>query len=221
MHRFDLDETLDKSGTDYLFVASRPLGEAVKGKPYVYHIVVKSKRGGVSYKLESGPKGMQVSKDGQLTWDVPAACADAEVDVLLTIADLTGREFFHTFSLVVRDGGDSPVGPECRIERPGEEKKEPARDKVPRAALQIKPAALKKDREELLLSSAVTDICAGGDGRYLILYLRKECKLAVFDVNEAKIVRFLSLAEDHVRFAAGRDALIVALPDSNVLHAGA
>src|SRR5205823_2304031 len=51
VHRFDVDEALDKAGIDYLFVVSRPPVAAYKGTPFVYTPVVKSKKGGVKLKL--------------------------------------------------------------------------------------------------------------------------------------------------------------------------
>jgi hypothetical protein len=42
--------------------------------------------------------------------------------------------------------------------------------------------------------------------------------LAVFDANEAKVVKYLPAADDNVRFAAGQDKLLVALPGERVLQ---
>ncbi len=68
------------------------------------------------------------------------------------------------------------------------------------------------------LPSPVAAVAVGGGGRYLVLHLRKLRKLAVFDVNEARVVNLLPLAEDNVAFAAGRDKLLVALPGSRTLE---
>src|SRR5262249_1625461 len=62
------------------------------------------------------------------------------------------------------------------------------------------------------------DVCVGGGGRFLLLHLPRERKLAVFDANEAKVVKYLPVPEDKPLLAAGRDQLVVGLPESNVLQ---
>ncbi|MDB5310003.1 MAG: hypothetical protein JWO38_4205 [Gemmataceae bacterium] len=95
--RFDLDAEMEKSGIDFLYVATRPPAPAA-GKAFKYAVGVKSKKGGVKIKLESGPVGMKV--DGtSVVWDVPADWAGTEV-VLLTVSDASGQEVFHSFTLV-------------------------------------------------------------------------------------------------------------------------
>jgi hypothetical protein len=103
LHRFDMDRELEQSGIDYLLVTSRPVTQAVKGGAYRYALAVKSKKGGVKYRLESGPDGMRISADGRLTWDVPAGFAEAEAGVIVTVSDASGQEVFHTFKVAVRE----------------------------------------------------------------------------------------------------------------------
>ena len=100
LHRIDLDKLLATAEYDYLVVASRA-PHAVANTMYTYEPVVKSKKGGVKLKLETGPKGMKI-EDGKLTWTVPAALVGREVDVSLGVTDAAGREVFHTFKLDVR-----------------------------------------------------------------------------------------------------------------------
>src|SRR5262249_39234671 len=102
LHPFDLDKLLEKSGADYLFVQSQPVTMAVRGQEYVYPLIVRSKKGGVKVKLESGPKGMQVTSAGRLTWSVPKDFTETEADVLLSVSDDSGQEVFHRFKLTVR-----------------------------------------------------------------------------------------------------------------------
>ncbi|MBI1918018.1 MAG: trypsin-like peptidase domain-containing protein [Planctomycetes bacterium] len=68
------------------------------------------------------------------------------------------------------------------------------------------------------LPSAVDDLCVGGGGRFLILHLASQRKLAIFDVNEAKVVKYLPVAEDSVKIAACLDKLIVILPTANLIQ---
>jgi hypothetical protein len=101
LHRFDPEAALEKSGTDYLVVFSEPLKHAASGKEYRYAMTVKSKKGGVKYKLDSGPAGMAVSAEGVVTWAVPAGFAEGEVDVIVSITDGSGQEVFHPFKITV------------------------------------------------------------------------------------------------------------------------
>ena len=100
LHKFDLEASLEKAGVDYLFVTSRPpLVEL--GKLFKYTPVVKSKKGGVTYKVESGPKGLAISRDGLVRWEVAADFAENTVDVIVSVGDSAGQEVFHTFQLAV------------------------------------------------------------------------------------------------------------------------
>ena len=47
-----------------------------------------------------GPDGMKVSAAGVVTWNVPATATEEQV--LITIADASGQEIFHTFKLKPR-----------------------------------------------------------------------------------------------------------------------
>src|SRR5205085_1492142 len=51
-----------------------------------------------------------------------------------------------------------------------------------------------------------------------IFHLPKEGKLAVFDVNEARVVKNLAVGDDKVFFAAGMTKLLVVLTEKNVLQ---
>jgi hypothetical protein len=82
----------------------------------------------------------------------------------------------------------------------------------------IKPAPLKQDSQTLKLNSKVYDLVAGGSGRFLILWLKDELKLAIFDVNKADIVHQFAVSSDKTLFAAGQDYLLVLLPERRKLE---
>ncbi len=100
LRRIDLVEQLEKSGVDYLLVTSGP-PPAKAGKLFSYRLGIRSKRGGVKVKLESGPSGLKASSDGLITWAIPAGFGESEADVLLTISDASGQELFHNFKIVL------------------------------------------------------------------------------------------------------------------------
>ncbi len=101
LRRINLIDQLDKSGTDYLLVMSRP-PVAKAGAPFSYKLDVRAKKGGVKVKRESGPDGLTVTEEGQVRWDVPANLETSEAEVLVTIRDASGQEVFHTFTVNVR-----------------------------------------------------------------------------------------------------------------------
>jgi hypothetical protein len=101
LYRVDVDQLLEKADRDYLLTTSKAPATAAKGTAYTYQVVVKSKKGGVKYKLDSGPKGMKIAADGKLTWDVPADFDEEETDVIVTISDASEQEIFHSFKIKV------------------------------------------------------------------------------------------------------------------------
>ncbi len=84
--------------------------------------------------------------------------------------------------------------------------------------LDIDAAPLEKNMVIRKMDAPIADVAVGGGGRYLILHQPKFGKLAVFDVNEAKVVKLLPAGEDNVKFTAGLDKLVVALPGSRTLQ---
>ena len=100
LYRFDPEAALEKSNADYLVVTSRPPPSAKKGKEYAYSLAVKSKKGGVTYKLDSGPKGMALDAAGRLTW-TPPADAEAENEVIVSVKDAGGGETLQSFRVGV------------------------------------------------------------------------------------------------------------------------
>jgi hypothetical protein len=101
LHKFDVNAALEQSGIDYLLVTSRAPREVVRGTTFRYLVAVKSKRGGVTFKLDSAPKGMTVSGEGVVGWPVPADAPEGSQEVILTIRDGGGQEIFHTFTVRV------------------------------------------------------------------------------------------------------------------------
>src|SRR5262249_3741205 len=82
----------------------------------------------------------------------------------------------------------------------------------------VKVALADGDKEGQKLPSPVGDVAVGGGGRFLLLHLPRVRKLAVFDADAGKVVQYLTLAEDAVKFAAGQDKLVLAYPSSKVVQ---
>jgi hypothetical protein len=100
LRRFDLDEALESSGIDYLFVASRPPTKVKPGEMVNYQVDVTSKKGGLKFRLESGPDGMALSPTGVLMWKVPTDATGSQ-SIILAISDAADQEVFHTFQMQV------------------------------------------------------------------------------------------------------------------------
>jgi hypothetical protein len=85
-------------------------------------------------------------------------------------------------------------------------------------AAPVRPPVLEQDKVVRTLPATVSDLAVGGAGRFLILHLPKLHKLAIFDANEAKIVQYINLASNNVKFAAGQDKLMVVLPEGGIVQ---
>jgi hypothetical protein len=104
LHRLDVEEALAKADLTYLVVTSRPPSATYKGGEYAYKPTVKSKKGGVRWRLKSGPEGMTVGPDGNLSWRVPADFAGTSAQAVVEVSDASGRQVLHSISIDVFDG---------------------------------------------------------------------------------------------------------------------
>ena len=57
----------------------------------------------------------------------------------------------------------------------------------------------KGEQQEIKLPEKVTDVVLAGSGRYLLIQMGAAKQLAVFDVNQAKIIKTLPLISDKVK----------------------
>lgn len=247
VRRFNLDEVLAKSDIDYLFVASRPRVTAERGKPYTYSVRVKSKRGGVKYQLAAGPTGMTISTAGVVNWTAPASYADKTADVLLSVSDASGQEVFQNFSLEL-SGAAAPVAavtppvtpPNVALPRPiglpsrtatlpNSTTGAPATAVAPVGSApttvasqvslpKIDPIALTEDKATVKLPATFGDVAVAGGGRYLVLHLTSLRQLAIFDICQARVVKYLPMASDDISFTGGGDRIIVSLRDKKLLQ---
>src|SRR5262245_21140937 len=97
----DVDTVLAKAEFDFLFVVSNPPLTARENTAYTYQVSAKSNKGGIKYKLESGPKGMKVSPQGLVEREVPKKTDKTEHEVVISITDVAGQETFHTFTITI------------------------------------------------------------------------------------------------------------------------
>jgi Putative Ig domain len=102
VRRVDVIESLQKSGVVYLFVTSLPPRTAFRRQAYEYQLAVASRKGGVTYSLTDAPKGMTISPQGKVSWNVPADYEEDEAAIVLLVKDASGQETFHTFTIRVK-----------------------------------------------------------------------------------------------------------------------
>ena len=82
----------------------------------------------------------------------------------------------------------------------------------PIVALPLRPTPLTEAREERALAGPAENLVVGGGGRLLLLHIPQARAVAVFDVNEGRVVTYLPTPDDRARIAAGMDFMIVHLP---------
>jgi hypothetical protein len=100
LRQFDPLQALKDAKIDYLFVASSPVTTATRNGMYSYQIQVESKRGGITFTLESGPADMKITPSGKLMWKASAAAGDSTV--IIRITDASSQEIFQTFKISVK-----------------------------------------------------------------------------------------------------------------------
>ena len=91
LRHLDLPQQIEKAGRDYLLAHFRPIAAKV-GQPLSHKLDVRSKRGGLDFKLDKGPDGMKVSPAGEVQWTVPPDFPDSDALALITIRDAAGQE---------------------------------------------------------------------------------------------------------------------------------
>lgn len=82
----------------------------------------------------------------------------------------------------------------------------------------IRPPELAGDHEPRFLSAPAGDLCVAAGGRYLLVTQPRTKQLAVFDVNEAKVVRTLPLSESGTMVAAGAGVIVGYNPERHTLE---
>jgi hypothetical protein len=70
----------------------------------------------------------------------------------------------------------------------------------------------------LRLDGTIGDVAVGGGGRFLLLALKEARKVAVFDVNQAAIVKTIPLPTSNVLIGAGARKVLLIFPDERLLQ---
>lgn len=210
----DPEESLRKSPEDFFLVVSQPPATARAGEKYKYAIKAISHDEPLKYELTSGPEGLSVSATGVVSWDVPADATGRQEHVIVTLSNKRGDSIFHTFAVRVAWKPKIPAVAVAATEPiPGKE--EPKEVEPP---ITVAPVNNEPPKKETIRFPAPYDrVKLGGSGRYLIFNLRSIRKLAVLDLHERKVVKYLDVG-NLATFAAGADMIVVLLPAQKVLQ---
>jgi hypothetical protein len=68
------------------------------------------------------------------------------------------------------------------------------------------------------LEGRISDVVAGGGGRYLLIVMRNVRKLAIFDVNVPAVIKTIPLPSEKVLVAAGARKFVVGYPDEKLIQ---
>lgn len=84
------------------------------------------------------------------------------------------------------------------------------------AQAQLKP--YEGEAQEIKVPGTIADVVMAGNGRYLLLYLKQLRKIAIYDANEVKIVKYLPVGTDEAVIVAGAEKLIVVNKAQNLIE---
>ncbi len=218
IRKFDLAQALNERKTDYLFVVSKPPGEVIAGETFTYRPEVLTNAKSVKYKLESGPEGMRLADDGQITWPVKKGAIENGAKVIISASADNGKTAFHSFGVSVgRSGAVPKTG-----DQPNQVAGHPTRSSATRrhssptnSTSDVQPGDLQQDVVQL--GESATQMSIGGKGRYMIFHLKTAGKLAIVDVTKSAVVNSIDVPDD-VRYAASLDKLLVVLPAQKLIQ---
>ncbi|MBO0699777.1 MAG: hypothetical protein J2P46_15375, partial [Zavarzinella sp.] len=229
----DIPAALSKAGKPAVFITSTPPTTFTPGRPFEYTIRTYATSPNLAYTV-TGPKGVTVSPDGRVRWDVPANIPDERVNLFVTasVPGATGSQAMGLYNAAApapkglppkktddKTKGSTPKGPtENKSPEPTVPAVAASKLVNPVAArLPITPAEMPGPHAEVAVPGPIRDLCVAGGGRYLILHCPTARKLAVFDVTTLKVAKSITLNADDVLFAAGMEKLAVVYPDEKLV----
>jgi hypothetical protein len=101
LRKLDIDMAIDRLGSHALNIKSPPVLYAKAGTVFEHQIEARSSHGKVKYTLSDGPERLTVSPSGKVAWVVPKGAAGETVKVVVSVAEASGREQFHTITIRV------------------------------------------------------------------------------------------------------------------------
>jgi hypothetical protein len=103
----DVESKLRQSGIEYLVVSSFPKTRVKLGERWTYTIEVLTDMPPLHYSFASGPKGMTLSRNGELEW-LAVAAEGSHKRVTVRIENGRTQTIHHSFDLYVEGPDDAP-----------------------------------------------------------------------------------------------------------------
>ncbi|PHR96225.1 MAG: hypothetical protein COA78_29005 [Blastopirellula sp.] len=193
--KLDIDQALKGSKYNYLITTSRPPLEVNVGDTLNYQIKAKSKSE-ISFTLAAGAPGMTLSSAGLLSWK-PSAQSPKKNEIIVSLENKTGEQTFQTFTLNVQGGSDQVQAITTTTNSSSPKSVTTKRSDFPGESMEIR------------LPGTLSDVVVGGSGRYLFLHIKDLKKIAVFDVNQTQIVKYLPASDNNTMVVAGATRALV------------
>ena len=220
---FDFEQILKAQGVSYLFVPSIPPSKAILNQKYQNKIETSTSFSDLKFELLHSPDGMEIDAEtGVITW-TPKAFPEslAKVSAAVTAKDGTTRQL-HFYIGVYSDVENTPddeIEGAIRADDLPDKTDAPPRSQIGGTTHSPapKPASSYPVVAEIDLPGKFDKMCSGGAGKYMIFRLPKQNSLAVFDLENRKLVYNKTVPPDAL-FAASREKLIVASGDHRTLE---
>jgi hypothetical protein len=190
IRQFNLVGLLNGSALDGPVITSLPPFEATPDELYRYQIDGWSRHGELTTELLSGPDGMTVSSNGEVSWTPEVGAGGKAESLLFRVHDNLGHETFHTYQLHVVASGSN--------ERPSPSKPSVAGNN------QEQTSANRID-----LPAPCHRVIPCGGGRYLALHLPSLQRVAIADLHAGKLVGYAEAKAETILIAGTRDAVYV------------
>jgi hypothetical protein len=240
--KFVLDEVIagNAVGSPPLAVISIPPRIVQAGGTLSYQVQALPSKATLSYKIESGPDGMQISSAGLATWK-PSNNAAAHVKVVLEIADQSNHVVDQTFELQVQGAAPPPAAVASAIPPPVSPATPPpptgpagggtvAQDNAKPHKTASTPGGKKpeddSDKEDasaaagnvvVKLGERFHEFHAADGGRSLVFYEKAANAIVVYDTATGVQRGSIPLAGEAPLFACGSDCIIVCSPATGSL----
>lgn len=106
LYTFDAEQAIEQRDIPTLAINSQPPLEAERGRRLSYRIDATTTHGRVTHELAVGPSDMDLTKEGLLTWNIPAQEDRSFVRVIITVSDDSGTKLSHGFVLKILSPAD-------------------------------------------------------------------------------------------------------------------
>ena len=136
----------------------------------------------------------------------PVPTVPDEVELLLEVFDKEGQKvgsLTHTVDIE----NDTPVATEI----------EPRDNRIVKSAIEETPKSSLTKPLKIKLPGEIGDSCIGANGRYMLCLIPKTRKVAIIDLAQAKVAKYVSVPSAGVKIAAGLDKFVVVIPDKSII----